>query len=118
MLSVAFSNAALLFYIFVILTEFITRYGIQETIQKGQSKILPIADTGGVIAFIFLLYYSFSTVWWAFIVLLLFNFLFYRVVRMVITLVALNKKFHYSVISRLRYMLIPLVLLMFILVKK
>lgn len=118
MLSVILSKSALIFYLFVILTEFATKRGIRETETTGKSFILSLADLCGICSLIFLVFYSMYTVWWAFILLLIVYVLIYRIVRFFISLAFINKKYIYIISVQSRYLLIPLIILMFVLVKK
>ncbi|MEO5892284.1 MAG: hypothetical protein ABIQ31_18700 [Ferruginibacter sp.] len=118
MLGIVFSKAALLFYLFIIVTEFTTKYGVQEAGVKGKSRILSLADLCGLCGFIFLIFYSINTVWWAFIALLGAYVVIYRLLKLVIFFRLINKKYIYLISTGSRYILIPLIILMFILVKK
>lgn len=118
MLSLIYSKASLLFYLFVLVTEFTTKYGIQETVIKGKSYILSLADICGICSFIFIIYFSMNTVWWAFIFLILGYVLIYKFFNALLLLLFGNKKYLYAISKNSRYFLIPIFLLMFILVKR
>jgi hypothetical protein len=73
MLEVLFSKYAIAFYFVVLNIEFLTKYAIDTSIARKKS-VLQLADVAGFLSFTFLIFYSYSTSWWAFIGLLSVNF--------------------------------------------
>jgi hypothetical protein len=118
MLNIIFSKAAFAFYLFVILTELATRYGIKQTTNNGYSKVLPLADLCGLAAISFMVYYSYQTNWYAFILLLLCYVTIYMMLNFIISIFIVNKKALYNFSSKAGYLLIPVAALMFLLVNK
>lgn len=116
MVDILFSKSAILYYFIILLIEFTTRYGIYETEIKGESHFLPFADFCGLCAFSFLIYFSFTTVWWAFMGLIAINVLCYKILRLLLKYSFYNKALKLS--THFRFVLIPLIILMFALVKK
>ena len=118
MLSFVYSKAALLFYLFVLVTEFATKYGIQENAIRGKSYILSLADICGICSLIFIIYFSVNTVWWAFIFLMIGYVIIYKFFNSLILLLLCDKKYLYVISKNSRYFLIPLFILMFVFVKR
>lgn len=119
MFSIVFSKSALLFFLFVLLTELLTKFGLKETAIKGNSVYaLPIADLCGVCSFLFLVFYSYETVWWASLVLLAGYLLIYQLVKLLVTLALIKKQYIYVVNGASKYLIIPVAILMFVLVNR
>lgn len=70
MLSILFTKYSIIFFVAVINLEYLIKYSANLADEKRKKTILKFADAGNVAAFCFMVYYSFITVWWAFIGLL------------------------------------------------
>lgn len=117
MFQLVFSKAAFLFYLFVILTELATRHGIRQAALQGRSTAFPLADVCGLFIISFMLYYSYHTAWYSFLLLLAVYLAIFIIMRRLLTVVITNKKQFSLFTKSARFLLVPVVILMFFLVK-
>jgi hypothetical protein len=72
-LQILFSKYALVFYFLVINIEFVLKYTISIPDSSKKLFILRLTNAGGILAIAFLIFYSYFTVWWCCIGLLIIN---------------------------------------------
>lgn len=65
-----YSKEAVVFYLFILITERLTKYALSVNRIKGNSTMLRLADTLGLIAIIYLVYICYIKFWWSFIPLM------------------------------------------------
>ena len=118
MYSFIYSKSALLFYLFVLLTEFATKRGLKQIEETGKTSMLPLADLCGFCSFIYIILFSIYTVWWASILLVVCYLLIFQLFRLVISLSFINKKYIYLISNGSKFFLIPVSILMFVLINK
>lgn len=118
MLHIVFSKSALVFYLFVLLTEFITKHGIRETEVKGKSYVLPWADLCGLCALVYIIVYSLNSVWWAFIALIVAYVIIFRIVNFIIVRKLIRPPYLLLIAKRAKLLMIPLIIVMFALIRK
>ena len=77
MFQILFSKYALVFYIAAINVEVLIKYSFTITAEKRKTAMLKISDALNIVLFVFMLFYSFVTVWWAFAgLILIYTFIF------------------------------------------
>ncbi|HEX8461130.1 MAG TPA: hypothetical protein VF623_06855 [Segetibacter sp.] len=98
MLQILFSKYAIFFYLFVLNIEFLIKYCATISNERGKKKLLKLADIGSLFAGIFLVYYSYTTAWWAFIGLLMVNVFLYITIKFAVTIIknAFSHSLHLS----------------------
>ncbi|MDQ6814599.1 MAG: hypothetical protein M3040_12735 [Bacteroidota bacterium] len=80
MLAILFSKYSFVFYVLVINIEFAIKYTINKADSSKKLVILRLANFGSVLAVAILIFYTYLTVWWSFIGLIIVNVALFTVI--------------------------------------
>ncbi len=67
MLNILFNISTLFFYLLVLISQYLTKSGLFELKDKGETKLILTANAFNFVAVFYVFYYSYKTTWWAFI---------------------------------------------------
>lgn len=70
MLQILFNKSTFFFYLLVLISQYLTKCGLFELKNKGQTNLISIANAFNFVAVFYVFYYTYKTTWWAFIALI------------------------------------------------